>query len=308
MSVDPSYLTYPLRKEGMDHDLYAASFLPERKNIIWPGNRRVALWVVPILEFFPLDMKPEPINPTGGMRRPYPDYWFYTLADYGNRIGIYRMLETLKAHRVPCSIALNSGLAERYPQLVADCLEDNCEIIAHGRDMNAIHGDYLSETDERRLIAECRDTLSAITGAPPAGWYAPANALSSNTTRLVAEAGFDYTCDWVNDELPYAMTGDAEGLAAMPLGYELSDVRLLEEYRQRAEDYVEQVLDAYRFLSNEAEKSGTARVLALPLRPWIIGVPHRIKALDMLLGELSGQADVWCATGADILNAWKAQQ
>ncbi len=308
MSVDPSYLTYPLRKEGMDHDLYAASFLPERNKIIWPGDKRVALWVVPVLEFFPLDMAPEPINPTGGMRRPYPDYWFYTLADYGNRVGIYRLLEVLKAHQVPCSIALNSRLVERYPRLVADCLEEDCEIIAHGRDMGAIHGDYLDEEQERRLITECRDALSAVIGAPPAGWYAPANALSSNTTRLVAEAGFAYSCDWVNDELPYAMTGDATGLTAMPLGFELSDIRLLEEYRQRPEDYVEQVLDAYRFLSREAERQDTARILALPLRPWISGVPHRIKAFDGMLAELCGQSDIWCATGGDILAAWKAQQ
>ena len=82
MTLEPGYLEYPGRKRGQDHDLYGASFLPDRKPVEWPGGARVAVWLVPVLEFFPFDMnpRPEPFMPPGGLARLYPDYWNYTLA------------------------------------------------------------------------------------------------------------------------------------------------------------------------------------------------------------------------------------
>ena len=39
------YLEYPLRKRGMDHDIYAYRALPTTKPVQWPGGARVALWI-----------------------------------------------------------------------------------------------------------------------------------------------------------------------------------------------------------------------------------------------------------------------
>ena len=43
----------------MDHDRYAYSNLFKRKPVAWPDDARIALWIVPTLEFFPLDMAPQ---------------------------------------------------------------------------------------------------------------------------------------------------------------------------------------------------------------------------------------------------------
>lgn len=308
MAVDPSYMQYGKRRPGMDHDLYPVSYLPDRKPVSWPDGKHVAVWIVPILEFFPLDMKAEPINPPGGMTRPYPDYWNYTLDDYGNRVGIYRILEALQARGMKATTAFNARLADHYPQLMRDCVEAGSEIVAHGWDMGTIHGDYLPEEQEKEIIKRTRGRIGEVSGAEPEGWLAPAMALSRNTTRLVAEAGFRYTCDWVNDELPFAMTGDAAPLVAMPLGYELSDLRLMLEYRQMAWEYGEQVTDALKFLVKEARDNKAGRVLALPLHPWLAGAPHRIGAVEQILDQVANEPGCWVATGAEILNAWETQQ
>jgi len=308
MAVDPGYLEYPLRRKGMDHDLYPVTHLPERAPVVWPGGRLVAVWVVPVVEVFPLNMAPEPFVPPGGMTRPYPDYWNYTLQDYGNRVGIYRILDALAARGMRGSAAVNAALAERYPRVVADIVAAGCEIIAQGRDMGTLHGEHLSEAEEAAIIAAARDRLAEATGTVPRGWMSPAMALSRNTTRLVAEAGFAYTCDWVNDELPYRMAGPAAGLTAMPLGYELSDKRAMLDYRQMAWDWEEQVLDALAFLRAEAVRLGSGRVLALPLHPWLVGTPHRIGALERVLDAVAATPEAWVATGDEILAAWEAGQ
>jgi allantoinase len=307
MSVDPSYLTYPLRKRGNDHDLYEASYLPDRPSVQWPGGKGVAVWIVPMVEVFPLDMDPKPINPPGGMTRPYPDYWNYTLQDYGNRVGIYRILDALERRGMASSCAVSAALAAKYPRVLADIAARH-EVIAHGRDMGAIHGDHLSADEERALIEGARATLAEATGSAPRGWFAPAWALSRNTTALVADAGYDYTCDWAVDELPIAMTGPASGLSAMPLGYELSDTRLILEYKQMAWDWAEQVEDAFAFLVAEAKRTGAGRLLTLPVHPWITGTPLRIGAFERILDTIAAEETAWVATGSEILDAWTEQQ
>ncbi len=105
MSLPDSYLTYPHRRAGMDHTRYAASNLFQRKPVAWPNGARVALWIVPTLEFFPLDMAPKLVKPPGGLERPYPDFWNYTLRDYGNRVGFARVFRALERRGLKASVA-----------------------------------------------------------------------------------------------------------------------------------------------------------------------------------------------------------
>lgn len=308
MAVDPSYMTYPNRRAGMDHDLYDASFLPDRAPVLWPGGRRLAVWLVPVVQVFPLNMAPKPLVPPGGMTRPYPDYWNYTLQDYGNRVGIYRILDALAARGLRSSAAVSGALADKYPDLLRDLGSAGCEIVAHGQDMGTLHAPHLSVDDEAAIIASVRDRLAQAIGSAPRGWLSPGMVLSHETTRLVAEAGFAYTCDWVNDELPYRMAGPATGLVAMPLGYELSDLRLMLDYKHMAWEYERQVLDALAYLLAEAQRANSGRVLALPLHPWLVGTPQRIGALERILDAVVAEADVWVASGEEILSAWEAGQ
>src|SRR4051812_6570297 len=96
MSLSASYLQYPHRHYGMDHDLYLWSVMRDRPPISWPNGARVALWVNLTLEWFPLDAVNKPFLAPGGIDRMYPDIWNYTHRDYGNRVGVYRLMRMLK--------------------------------------------------------------------------------------------------------------------------------------------------------------------------------------------------------------------
>ncbi len=119
MSLPYDYLEYPKRRHGMDHDRYEWSMLRERKPVTWPGGARIALWVVPALEFFPLDQPAEPFKAPGGMVTPYPDLRHYTLRDYGSRVGIFRIMKVLDGLGIRASVAVNAAISERYPFLIA---------------------------------------------------------------------------------------------------------------------------------------------------------------------------------------------
>jgi len=307
MTLPDAYLRYPLRRRGMDHDRYAYSRLFARKPVSWPGNARVALWIVPTLELFPLDMAIGSVKPAGALDRPYPDLWNYTLRDYGNRVGAARILRALETRGLKASVAMSAGLAARYPHLVRDCVGLGHEIVAHGLDMGHVHAGDLASNDERGWVERSLALLRDSSGQSVKGWYSPAHAETWTTLDLVAEAGCSYVCDWVNDDMPYRLTTASGALCAMPLGFEISDLQLCHVYRHTAAQYARQVKDHFDQLYREAADHG-GRIVALSLRPWVSGVPHRIAAVEDVFDHMLSHAGVWNATGAEILSAWQNQQ
>ena len=109
-TLDDDYLAYPKRGYGMDHDRYGWTPWPKRARPRWPGGAKVALFVVPALEWFPLDMPSEPFAVPGGMRTPYPDLRHYSLRDYGNRVGFYRYLKLFDALGVRTTNHVAAGI------------------------------------------------------------------------------------------------------------------------------------------------------------------------------------------------------
>jgi len=304
VALDPSYLQYPKRREGYDHDLYEWSSIFSRKPVKWPGEKAVAVWVCVSLEWFPMTPSDQPFRAPGHMVTPYPDYRHYTAREYGTRVGFYRLLDAFKKAGVRASIATNAAIAERYPQIVRDIVADGHEIIAHSTDMNGTIATGLAEQDERALIQKSLATLESVSGTRPTGWHSIARSQSWNTPRLLAEQGVEYMCDWANDELPYRFSN---GLINLPLNHELSDRQIITVQQQSADSYSQQIQDAFEWLAAEADTHG-GRVLPLHVTPYIMALPYRIAAFEQLLLNLAARPRGWFATGQQIVASWRDQQ
>src|SRR5437762_13270047 len=81
------------------------AYLPitRRPKLTWPGDARVALWVNPNIEFFGLDdVMPGNLNermPREEAKIPNVRNW--AVRDYGNRVGIWRIMEGVDPLRHP---------------------------------------------------------------------------------------------------------------------------------------------------------------------------------------------------------------
>jgi allantoinase len=307
MALPEDYLRYPHRSRGMDHDRYEWSILPRRPRIEWPGGARVALWVVPSLEWFPLDMPAVPFRPTGGMERAYPDYWNYTHRDYGNRVGVFRLMSVLDTFGLRATAAVNAAVCERYPAVIEAGRARGWEFIAHGLHMGRVHHAGLAREEEATIVRDAVATVRRVTGQPVRGWLSPGISESLHTLDLLAEQGIEYVCDWVNDDLPYPMRVAEGRLVSMPYSHEISDTTIIWQYHHTAAEFGEQIMDQFDLLYREAQQHG-GRILSVSLHPWIIGQPHRIGALEKAFGHVMRRAGVWPATGSEILAAFTAQQ
>lgn len=307
MTLDPAYLTYPKRRAGMDHDLYPAAPMPSRKPVVWPGGKPVAVTLLVNLEWFPIIPADQPFRAPGHMVTPYPDYRHYTAREYGTRVGFYRLLDAFAKAGVQATIAVNSAIAERYPSIIADILTGGHEIIAHATDMNATIAGGVAEAEERALIAEARDRLAETIGAAPRGWQSIARSQSFNTPRLLVEAGFDYMCDWVNDDLPYLATTEAGTIVSVPFNHELSDRQMIAVQQQSMDSVAQQIDDALAWLKAESAYYHAGRVLPFTLTPYITGLPYRMDAFEALLGRLASDDATWFATAGELVDAWRPQ-
>jgi allantoinase len=292
--ISDDYLRYPKRRYGMDHELYEWSVLPERAPVQWPGGARVALWISVALQWFPLDMKGQPFKPPGALQTAYPDLRHYTLRDYGNRVGIFRVRNALERHGIRASAAVNAAVAVRYPSVLEESVSRGWEVIGHGLDMDHLH--YEGMPDEKSLIEQTLARLPKVRG-----WLSPAKSESHRTLELLAEAGIEYVCDWVNDDMPYRM----KGLYSMPHSSDIDDYAILLHNHHDEDAFRDQLTDQFDLLYEESGKHG-GRIMSVSLHPWVIGQPYRIGALESALAHIMRHPGVWPATGAEILDAWKA--
>ena len=306
MPLPENYLDYPARRYGMDHDRYDWSDMFARKPIAWPGGARIALSIVTHVQHFPLDMPAKPFKAPGALSMPYPDFRYYTNRDYGNRIGVFRILRLLAEKGLRASFAVNGCIAARYPALLEAVTAAGHEVVAHGLDMGKVHHSGLSIDDENAIIAETLRLLRGATGQPVEGWLSPGRAQGFNTPDLLARNGIRWNLDWANDDLPYRMRTQEGPLLAMPLAYETDDRVVANEYFHSEPEWVRQVMDRFDVLYRESAQYG-GRVMSLPLHSWVSGMPYRVEYLREVLDYILGHEGVWTAPVGQIAAAPESQ-
>jgi allantoinase len=308
MALEDTHLQYPMRRHGMDHERYAWSMLERRKPVAWPGGAKLAFWVNVSLEHFPLNPAGKPLKLPGSMTMPYPDLRHYTLRDYGNRVGIYRVLQALKQHGVQASFAVNAELCERAPVLVEHLLQHGGEVLGHSWNMDTPHAGGLERVAEEAVVQKSLATLRAATGQPVRGWLSPGKLQSEHTPELLKAASIEYCCDWVNDELPYRFETSEGALWNLPLTTEIEDRFVILDNQHSETSWAQQVIDAATLLLAEAKALNAGRVLALSIHPWVIGQPHRIKHLETVLAAVMAMPAVWSTHPGELIDVFAAQQ
>lgn len=307
MSLDNSYLQYPWRQYGYDHDRYDWSMLTDRPSVRWPDGKSLAVWINVSTQFFPLNQRGEPFKVPFGMTMPYPDLRHFSLREYGNRVGIYRLFRAFEQRGIRPTYAVNAQLAQRNPYLLQRLLDQDAELLCHGWNMDHLHYGGQDREQEADQVRRSLDTLRELSGRPIIGWLSPARNQSEHTVDLLAAEGVEYCCDWVNDDMPYAFRTDSGPITMMPLPTETEDQFVMGSNLHSEDSWVEQVQDAFDFLLAESQQQG-GRMLGLSLHPWMVGQPHRISCLERVLDYVTGHPAVWQTTAGEIRECWLAQQ
>ncbi len=279
-----------MAQESDPFRLFPYRAIVDRAPVVWPNGARVAVWVIPNIEHFHIEIGKDA-----------PDIRNHSRRDYGNRVGIWRIMEVLAKHGVRGTVALNAEVGRFYPRILEETTRLQWELMGHGL-TNSVLLSGLGRDRETAVIAEAREGI-AQWGQTMRGWLGPGLCETWNTLDLLREHGVEYVCDWVNDDLPYRMNN---GLYSIPYSIELNDMPLFNMPSISIEDFQRRICDSFDVLYEESERNG--RVMAIALHPFLIGVPHRIRYLDRALSYVASHDKVWFATGSEIIAAYRAQE
>ena len=267
--------------------------LKGRPDYSWPGGKRLAVWVALNVETFGFGLK----GPTFGNPLPWPDHRNWCWLEYGNRVGIWHILDMADKFEIPLGHHINSYLYDTHPEIMkALSARKRDEIMGHGR-TNSEEPGQRPEAEERALIEEATHAIQRHEGHRPGGWMTPLQAESLVTPDLLKEAGYKYMVDWPCDDQPYFMKTRAGPLLNVPYAVETNDYLSVIHLRQDAPVYEEVVIRQYEELLEQSVERPL--VFAISLHTFIMGQPHRLKMLRNIFRRIREHKDfshVWLTT------------
>jgi len=220
---------------------------------------------------------------------------------YGNRVGIPRILQLLKQHDVPASFFVPAVVALLYPDEQREVVDRGHEIGLHGwiHELNT----KVPAADERDLHFRSADAIEQITGVRPVGMRTPSWDFSGATLSIQRELGLVYDSSLMADDDPYEILqeGEPTGMVELPVEWIRDDAVYFNMNRFTAlRPYTspEVVLDIFRREFDAAYKENS--LFLLTMHPHIIGHRSRMFILDELIDYMKGHEGVWFGTHAEI--------
>ncbi|MGE0209074.1 MAG: allantoinase PuuE [Lysobacteraceae bacterium] len=229
-----------------------------------------------------------------------------SIYEFGSRVGAWRILREFERRDLPLTVFGVAMAMARNPELTAACLERGHEIASHG--WRWIHYQAMPIEQEREHLRRAVELHTALTGAPPLGWYTGRD--SPNTRRLVAEhGGFLYDADYYGDELPFWMEVEvADGARVpqliVPYTLDANDMRFATPQGfNTATQFFDYLRDSFDVLY--AEGAETPRMMSVGMHARLLGRPGRFVALQRFLDHVVRHERVWVCRRVDIARHWR---
>ena len=220
---------------------------------------------------------------------------------YGNRVGVPRILKLLASHDVKATFYVPAVVALLHPDEQRRIVGEGHEIGIHGwiHELNSV----LPYEAERDLMLRSAETLEKVSGQRPVGLRTPSWDFSPNTLRIEKEMGLAYDSSLMADEDCYELLLDGEptGIVELPVEWVRDDaVYFMMNRSSSLRPYTPptDVLDIFRRELDAAYEDGG--IFQLTCHPHIIGYRSRIWIIDALIRHAKAMGDVWFATHAEI--------
>lgn len=273
-------------------DRYPFSPIPARPTYGWPNGTRLAVYFAINIEAFEFGRSPG--NDFTSMPTP-PFHRGYAYRDYGNRVGVWRILRLFEEFRLPLAVLANSSVYDVVPEVLEPFRRRGDEFVGHGRTNSERQVD-MAEDVERAMIQAVRETMTRHEGRPPKGWLGPFISQSPRTPELLKELGYTYMLDWWFDDQPVWFRTAKGPLLAVPYpSMEMNDMPAIINRGASDEEFTRMLIDAFDEMLLESK--GWPLVYCVSLHTFLTGQPHRVRQLRRVLQHIAAHRDhVWLTT------------
>jgi peptidoglycan-N-acetylglucosamine deacetylase len=222
---------------------------------------------------------------------------------YGNRVGVPRILKVLEKYRVKASFYVPAVTALLHPDEQRQVVAEGHEIGIHGwiHELNSV----LPHEAERDLMLRSADALEKVSGVRPVGLRTPSWDFSRHTLEIEKEMGLAYDSSLMADEDCYELLldGAPTGVVELPVEWVRDDAVYFMMNRFSAlRPYTPptDVFDIFRREFDAAHAEGG--IFQLTMHPHVIGYRSRIWILEEIIRHAQEHKDVWFATHAEVVD------
>ena len=291
-------------QDQLDHNLYEHRRSLVYPSAVWPDGHHVAAFILIRLERLELD------PPEMALRDPRwntdfgafaPPYRAHSLIEYGNRIGIFRLLDFLQPLGLRVAVSVNGIIAQQTPRLLSELASRDVEILASGWSASRMISNALDEDTERAWTQQSIDATAQVLGCLPTAYASQDYGYSARSADILTELEIKTTVDWPNDEKPFFF-GSRRELVNLPVVSEIEDSQMIIARKLQTTVWVRQLQSCF---TEWPEKAVAGSVMILPLHAWICGVPHRFTLFREAMLTLDPDR-FWQASPTEIANRWRA--
>jgi allantoinase len=286
----------------------------KRVKIHWPNGAKLAVTLAGNLEAW--TERPDPklrrTRHAGGsnpitaedVRCKY-DFRTASENDYGGRTGVWRILRVLEKHGLKGSFNINGLAAIKYPEAVKKIHADGHEIVCHNyaEDIQSV---LLTNEEEREDIRTCVRIFQDLIGVRPYGCLSSGMRHTEYTLELLAEEGFLWHGDAVNDDVPYLVEVKGKTLVEVPYRNAISGLNDTSMYRRglTARDLLAAFKDEFDLLYEESESDPKMLTMAMHGQ---MAFPATGKVYEEAIKYAKSFPKVWFARRIDVVR-WVLDQ
>jgi peptidoglycan/xylan/chitin deacetylase (PgdA/CDA1 family) len=212
---------------------------------------------------------------------------------YAHKVAIPRILDMLDTLQMKSTFFVPGWTADNHTASVEEIVDRSHEVGAHGYLHERIT--EVSFEAERSIFDRSMESLKKV-GVRPVGYRAPYWLISDRTMDHLKRLGFEYSSNFMDDDMPYMLRyrGEETGLVELPVEWLLDDWPHFETDRMNPDE-------VYRLWKPEFEGIyELGRYFGLTCHPECIGRISRLRMLERLLREAQDKGDVWFPTGMEL--------
>ncbi len=121
------------------------------------------------------------------------DFHNFSWREYGQRVGLFRMVDAFDEVGVPAGCTMNAKTALERRAMVEVALERGWQIVAHNFEQGDLLTNYAQEPErERALIRRVLDIYRDVCGRPARGWLSSSLRGTANTPEILAQEGLSF--------------------------------------------------------------------------------------------------------------------
>ncbi|MDA7596696.1 polysaccharide deacetylase [Gammaproteobacteria bacterium] len=292
---------------------YPYSPFPSRGKLTWPNNKRLAIIITINMETWDLIKDTDEAYYAGGpsilpdlLPGNVPDFPNYMWREYGQRVGVWRLLDVFDELSVKPECTVNAKTCIERHEMVKAAMDRKLQIIPHNYEQGELLTQYFNDPlKEEEVIKNTLDVYKETTSLIPQGWLSSSLRGTENTANILVKNGIRFYCDAMNDDQPYIIDTDSGPIVSIPYSNEINDFTLLTRRGHTTDEFRDILIEEMNVLYQESK--ATSKIMNIGLHPHVSGRAYRVRAIREFLEAAKELEGIWWATRSQIAEEYLKQ-